>query len=115
MKTLYESILRSTNSGKYKKIDVDYLLKHDFEPDARYGRPKTMLKHKETGYSLRIDKDKIVLDVIDDDVFDMKTLVVSTIEDLDLVIEWFKECKDDISKTSDGKLRKAVFKKLKEL
>ena len=44
MKSLAESILSSTNSGKNKKIDVEYLLKHGFVPDTRYGSPKTMFK-----------------------------------------------------------------------
>ena len=111
MKSLAESILSSTNSGKNKKIDVEYLLTHGFEPDARYGSPKTMFKHKETGYSLRTFRNKILLDIFDDVRF-TKTLVVSTIGDLELVIKWFKEYHN--SKTEEEKLRKEIFKKLKE-
>ena len=39
MKSLVESILSSTDSGKNKKIDVEYLLKHDFEQDTFFGGP----------------------------------------------------------------------------
>ena len=63
MKSLAESILSSTDSGKKRKIDVEYLLKHDFEPDDRYGSPKTMFKHKETDYTLRTFGNKILLDI----------------------------------------------------
>ena len=59
MKSLAESILSSTGSGKNKKIDVEYLLTHGFERDINIS-PKTRLKHKETGYFLRIFEDKIV-------------------------------------------------------
>ena len=112
MKSLAESILSSTNTGKNKKIDVEYLLTHGFEPDARYGSPKTMFKHKETGYSLRTFRNKILLDIFDDVSIFTKTLVVSTIGDLELVIKWFKEYHN--SKTEEEKLRKEIFKKLKE-
>ena len=111
MKSLAESILTSTGSGKNKKIDVEYLLTHGFEPDTRYGNPKTRFKHKETERSLRTFRNKILLDIFDDVRF-TKTLVVSTIEDLELVIEWFKEYHN--SKTVEAKLRKEIFKKLKE-
>ena len=114
MKSLAESILSSTNSGKNKKIDVEYLLTHGFEPDARYGSPKTMFKHKETGYSLRTFRNKILLDIFDDVSIFTKTLVVSTVEDLDLVIEWFK-AREKNSDSEIEKLRKELFKKLKEI
>ena len=115
MKSLVESILSSTSSGKKRKIDVEYLLKHGFEPDARYGSPKTMFKHKETGYTLRTFRDKIVLDVLKDYSVFTKKLVVSTIEDLDLVIEFFKKIKYNESKTEQDKLRNEIFKRLKEI
>ena len=114
MKSLAESILSSTGSGKNRKIDVEYLLTHDFEPDDRYGSPKTMFKHKELGQSLRIVGDKIVLDVFKYSTLSTKTLVVSTIEDLDLVIELFKELNNG-TKTKQDKLKKELFKKLEEL
>lgn len=113
MKTIKESILSSTYSGKNKKIDVEYLLTHCFEPDSRYGSPKTMFKHKETGYSLRTFRNKILLDIFDDYGLSTKTLVVSTIEDLDLVIELFKEIKYNGTKTKQDKLKREMFKKLK--
>ena len=50
MKSLAESILSSTDSGKNKKINVEYLLKHGFAPS--YDR--TMFVHKETGNLLKI-------------------------------------------------------------
>ena len=115
MKSLAESILSSTGSGKNIKIDVEYLLTHGFEPDTRYGNPKTMFKHKETGYTLRTFRDKIVLDVLKDYSVFTKTLVVSTIEDLDLVIEFFKKIKYNSTKSEQDKSRKELFKKLKEL
>ena len=59
-----------------------------------------------------LPRNKILLDIFDDDSLFTKTLVVSTIEDLELVIEWFKEYHN--SKTEEAKLRKAIFKKLKE-
>ena len=115
MKSLTESILSSTGSRKNKKIDVEYLLTHGFKPSD--GSPKTMFIHKETGQPLRMFRDKIVLyifKVIDYNSFP-KRLVVSTIEDLDLVIEWFKAFKYNESKTEKEKLRKELFKNLKEL
>ena len=89
MKSLTESILSSTGSGKNKKIDVEYLLKHGFKLDTYYGNLKTMFIHKETGQPLRIFRDKIVLyifKVIDYNSYP-KRLVISTVEDLDLVIK----------------------------
>ena len=115
MKSLAESILSSTNTGKNKKIDVEYLLTHGFEPDARYGSPKTMFKHKETGYSLRTFRNKILLDIFDDVSIFTRLLVVSTVEELDLVIKWFKACEYNNSNSEEEKLRKEIFKKLKEL
>ena len=111
MKSLAESILSSTNTGKNKKIDVEYLLKHGFEQDTFFGSP-IIFTHKETGQSLRKFNDKIALDVFKYSSLSIKTLVVSTIEDLELVIEWFKEYHN--SKTVEAKLRKEIFKKLKE-
>ena len=112
MKSLAESILSSTNTGKNKKIDVEYLLTHGFVPDTRYGSPKTMFKHTETGYSLRTFRNKILLDIFDDDSFPPTPPVVSTIGALEFVIKWFKESHN--SKTEEEKLRKEIFKRLKE-
>ena len=114
MKSLAESILSSTNSGKNRKIDVEYLLTHGFERDIRFG-PKTRLKHKETGYLLRIFEGEIVVDIFKDENSFVTKLVVSTTEDLDLVIKWFKACEYNNSNSEEEKLRKELFKKLKEL
>ena len=114
MKSLVESILSSTGSGKNKKIDVEYLLTHGFEQDTFFGSP-IIFTHKETGQSLRKFNDKIALDVFKYSSLSTKTLVVSTIEDLDLVIEWFKMLKYNDSKTEQEKLRKELFKQLKEI
>ena len=114
MKSLAESILSSTGSGKNKKIDVEYLLTHGFEPDDR--SPKTMFQHKETGYSLTKHGDKIVLHIFKDyNSLSTKTLVVSTVDDLDLVIKWFKSWEYNDSKTEQEKLRNEIFKRLKEI
>ena len=113
MKSLAESILSSTGSGKNIKIDVEYLLTHGFEPDTR--SPRTMFQHKETGYALTKHGDKIVLHIFKDySSLSTKKLVVSTIEDLDLVIEWLKAWKYK-SKAEEAELRKKLFKKLKEI
>ena len=111
MKSLAESILSSTDSGKNKKIDVEYLLKHGFAPS--YDR--TMFVHKETGNLLKIARDEIVLDIIKHDGIFTRLLVVSTVEELDLVIKWFKACKYNNSNSEKEKLRKELFKNLKEL
>ena len=113
MKSLAESILSSTGTGKNIKIDVEYLLTHGFEPDIR--SPRTMFQHKETGHSLTKHGDKIVLHIFKDDISSTKKLVVSTIEDLDLVIEWFKAWKYNDSTSEKEKLREELFKKLKEI
>ena len=113
MKSLAESILSSTNSGKNRKIDAEYLLTHGFERDIHIS-PKTRLKHKETGYFLRIFEDKIVVDIFKDKSSFVTKLVVSTVEDLDLVIEWFK-AREKNSDSEIEKLRKELFKKLKEI
>ena len=113
MKSLAESILSSTDTGKNRKIDVEYLLKHGFERDINIS-PKTRLKHKETGYFLRIFEDKIVVDIFKDKSSFVTKLVVSTVEDLDLVIKWFK-AREKNSDSEIEKLRKELFKKLKEL
>ena len=107
MKSLAESILSSTGSGKNKKIDVEYLLKHGFEQDTFFGSP-IIFTHKETGQSLRKFNDKIALDVFKYSTLSTKTLVISTIEDLDLVIELFKEIKYNGTKTKQDKLKKRV-------
>lgn len=114
MKTLKESILSSTSSGKNRKIDVEYLLKHGFEQDTFFGSP-IIFKHKDTGQSLRAFNDKIVLDVFKYSTLSTKALVVSTIEDLDLVIEFFKKIKYNNPKSEQDKLKRELFKKLKEL
>ena len=113
MKSLAESILSSTGSGKNRKIDVEYLLKHGFERDINIS-PKTRLKHKETGYFLRIFEDKIVVDIFKDKSSFVTKLVVSTVEDLDLVIKWFK-AREKNSDSEIEKLRKELFKKLEEI
>ena len=113
MKSLAESILSSTNSGKNRKIDVEYLFKHGFESDNRYG-PNSRFKHTETGYLLRIFEDKIVVDIFKDKKSFVTKLVVSTVEDLDLVIKWFK-ARENNSDSEIEKLRKELFKKLKEI
>ena len=61
--------------------------------------------------------DKILLYIFKDkyDISSTKKLVVSTIEDLDLVIKWFKAFKYNESKSEKEKLRKELFKKLKEI
>ena len=117
MKSLAESILSSTDSGKNRKIDVEYLLKHGFERDINIS-PKTRLKHKETGYFLRIFEDKIVVDIFKDKSSFVTKLVVSTVEDLDLVIKWFKALKSwkyNNSNPEIEKLREELFKKLEEI
>ena len=113
MKSLAESILSSTNSGKNRKIDSEYLLTHGFERDIRFG-PKTWFKHKETEYLLRIYEGEIVVDIFKDENSFVKTLVVSTVEDLDLVIEWFRARKNKANSEIE-KLRKEIFKKLEEI
>ena len=113
MKSLAESILSSTDSGKNRKIDVEYLLNHGFERDIHFG-PKTRVKHKETGYFLRIFEDKIVVDIFKVKSSFVTKLVVSTVEDLDLVIKWFKAREHNDSKEIE-KLRKELFKKLEEI
>ena len=114
MKSLAESILTSTGSGKNRKIDVEYLLKHGFESDDRYG-PNSRFKHTETGYLLRIFRDETVVDISNGRGSFVKKLVVSTIEDLDLVIKWFKMLKSNDSDSEKEKLREELFKKLKEI
>ena len=111
MKTLKESILSSTNTGKNRKIDVEYLLTHGFKPS--YDR--TMFVHEETGKLLRIARDEIVLEIIKYGGIFTRLLVVSTVEELDLVIKWFKACEYNNSNSEEEKLRKEIFKKLKEL
>ena len=111
MKTLKESILSSTGSGKNRKIDVEYLLTHGFKPS--YDR--TMFVHEETGKLLRIARDEIVLEIIKYGGIFTRLLVVSTVEELDLVIKWFKACEYNNSNSEEEKLRKEIFKKLKEL
>ena len=115
MKSLAESVLSSTDSDKNRKIDVVYLLTHGFEPDDHFGNPKTKFRHKETGCRLTKYRDKIVLNIFKDEKLSAKKLVVSTIEDLDLVIEWFKAWKYNNSTSEKEKLREELFKKLKEI
>ena len=115
MKSLAESVLSSTNSDKNRKIDVVYLLTHGFEPDDHFGNPKTKFRHKETGCRLIKHGDKIVLNIFKDEKLSAKKLVVSTIGDLDLVIEWFKAWKYNDSTSEKEKLREELFKKLKEI
>ena len=114
MKSLAESILSSTGSDKNRKIDVFYLLKHGFELDTSYGNQKKFI-HKETGCRLIKHGDKIVLNIFKDEKLSAKKLVVSTTEDLDLVIEWFKAWKYKDSTSEKENLRKELFKKLKEI
>ena len=117
MKSLAESILSSTGSGKNKKIDVEYLFKHGFESDDRYG-PNSRFKHTETGYLLRIFRDEIVLDISNGRGSFVKKLVVSTVEELDLVIKWFKALKSrkyNDSNPEIEKLREELFKNLEEI
>ena len=115
MKSLAESVLSSTDSDKNRKIDVVYLLTHGFEPDDHFGNPKTKFRHKETGCRLTKYGNKIVLYIFKDEKLSAKKLVVSTIGDLDLVIEWFKAWKYNNSTSEKEKLREELFKKLKEI
>ena len=115
MKSLVESVLSSTGSNKNRNINVVYLLTHGFEPDDYFGNPKTKFRHKETGCRLTKYRDKIVLNIFKDEKLSAKKLVVSTVEDLDLVIEWFKAWKYNNSNSEKEKLREELFKKLKEI
>ena len=114
MKSLAESVLSSTSSDKNRKIDVFYLLKHGFKLDTSYVNQKKFI-HKETGCRLIKHGDKIVLNIFKDEKLSAKKLVVSTIEDLDLVIEWFKAWKYKDSTSEKENLREELFKKLKEI
>ena len=114
MKSLAESVLSSTGTDKNRKIDVFYLLKHGFELDTSYGNQKKFI-HKETGCRLIKHGDKIVLNIFKDEKLSAKKLVVSTVEDLDLVIEWFKAWKYNDSNSEKEKLREELFKNLKEI
>ena len=110
MKSLAESVLSSTGSNKNRKIDVFYLLKHGFELDTSYGNQKKFI-HKETGFRLIKHGDKIVLNIFKDEKLSAKKLVVSTIGDLDLVIEWFKAWKYKDSTSEKEKFKRRVIQK----
>ena len=95
MKSLYESILSSTGSGKNKKIDVSYLLsigfrleEHSFTRDIykldKYGRDlRTYTKFPgKIVYCTTMRKGKHL---------DFKYYILETIYDLDLVMDFWNK------------------------
>ena len=86
MKTLYETILSSTNSGKHQKITIDYILAHGCE--KKFSNGLVEYKHwtgnyfgyskdNKLYYRMRDEKDRLVFKVID------------TISDYDLMVQYF--------------------------
>lgn len=95
MKTLYESILSSTNSGKNKKIDVSYILSIGFKLDEHSVSQDTYILDKWARFLYTYKKfpGKIVYRTImrKGKSIDFKYYILETVYDLDLVMEFWNK------------------------
>lgn len=115
MKSLYESILTSTNAGKSKIIDRQYLLNNGWElrNDLFGGNIKgDIYFNKETEHVLRClnykGGDIFVIDVLTSKHY-VETKIIKTIEELEIVVKWWKSGID-----KDKKEEKRLLKKIEK-
>ena len=95
MKTLYESILSSTNSGKNKKIDVSYILSVGFRLEEHSNSQDTYIldKWRRILYTYPKFPGKIVYRTTmrKGKYIDFKYFILETIYDLDLVMDFWNK------------------------
>lgn len=95
MKTLYESILSSTGSGKNKKIDVSYILSIGFRLESHsVSRDSYVIdKWERVLYTYPKFPGKIVYRTTmrKGKRIDFKYYILETIYDLDLVLEYWNK------------------------
>ena len=95
MKTLYESILSSTNSGKNKKIDVSYILSIGFRLAEHSNSQDTYIldKWRRILYTYPKFPGKIVYRTIihKGKYLDFKYFILETVYDLDLVMDFWNK------------------------
>jgi hypothetical protein len=118
MKTLYESILSSTNSGKYFMFDEKYLLKHGFKKytDHKIWKKDTYI-HEKTGLVISYFKDASndgwCVDMANKELRRLNIPFVQLIKNiptLELAIKWKEAVNND-----DEKEEEKLNKKLKEM
>lgn len=95
MKSLYESILSSTNSGKNKKIDVSYILSIGFKLEEHSNSQDTYIldKWRRNLYTYPKIPGKIVYRTTmrKGKYIDFKYFILETIHDLDLAMKFWNK------------------------
>ena len=110
MKSLYETILSSTNTGKHQKITIDYILAHGCE--KKFSNGFTEYQHW-TGNYFGYSKDNKLyyrmLDEKDRPVFK----VVDTIADYELMVQYFIMRGQRANRKGLASLRNQIMTQLK--
>lgn len=110
MKSLFETILSSTNTGKHQKITIDYILAHGckkefFNGFVEYqhwtGNYFCYSKDDKLYYRMRDEKDHTVIKVVD------------TIGDYDLMVQYFIKRGQRANRKGLAALRNQIMSQLK--
>lgn len=110
MKSLYESILSSTNSGKYQKITIDYILAHGCEKKFHNG----FVEYKHwTGNYFGYSKDNKLYYRMHDEKDRLIFKVVDTIADYELIVQYFIKKGQRSNRKGLAELRNQIMTQLK--
>ena len=115
MNSLYESILASTNTGKYSKITLDYLLSKGFkEADSKNYGKIVYIPGKFDVHILRVENNGDISLPLRDKDKNFNRYRVENILDLELIQQWWKS-NDDKDTKLHNKLKKELLSKLKRI
>lgn len=110
MKSLYETILSSTNTGKHQKITVDYILAHGCE--KKFSNGFTEYQHW-TGNYFGYSKDDKLYYRMHDEKDRLVFKVVDTIGDYDLMVQYFIKKGQRANRKGLAALRNQIMTQLK--
>ena len=110
MKSLYETILSSTNTGKHQKITIDYILAHGCE--KKFSNGFVEYQHWTGNYFGYSKDDKLYYRAYDEkDHLVFK--VVDTIADYDLMVQYFIKKGQRNNRKGLAALRNQIMTQLK--
>ena len=110
MKSLYETILSSTNTGKHQKITIDYILAHGCE--KKFSNGFTEYQHW-TGNYFGYSKDDKLYYRMHDEKDRLVFKVVDTIGDYDLMVQYFIKRGQRANRKGLAALRNQIMTQLK--
>lgn len=115
MISLKESILASTNSGKYSKITLEYLLSKGFkEVDSKNYGKIVYIQGKFCSHILHIENNGDISLTLKEKDKNFNRYKVENILDLELVQRWWKS-NDNQNKKLQEQLKKELLNKLKRI